>query len=214
MNEEKELISLFPTPLVKANIGRSFTKEELECITNIPMTREGERGRWKKIEGAGGQSESYDIFNKFEELKDLKTFCEGELKVYLEDIEGVNTDITNLNITTSWLNKIEPQDSHTLHNHRNSYLSGVLYIHCLPDDNIQFTNRHLMFNQSLQLPIKKTTQFNAASAAVKIKEGDFIIFPSLVLHQVGMNETKDKERLSLSFDTWPTYLPSLYPPYK
>ena len=32
-----ELILLFPTPLVKTNIGRSFTKEEMDCILNIPL---------------------------------------------------------------------------------------------------------------------------------------------------------------------------------
>ena len=50
--------------------------------------------------------------------------------------------------------------------------------------------------------------------ALKIKEGDFIMFPSLISHQVGMNETKDKERISLALDTFPTHLPSLYPPFK
>jgi len=209
MNDEVkpkvELTSLFSTPVVKTNIGRNFTKKEMECIANIPIN----------YTGFPCQSKNYQLFNTFvEELKDIKTFCEIELKRYLEDIEGVDTDRINLSITASWLNKIKPQDHHPLHNHRNSHLSGVLYIRCLSNDNIQFTNRHLVFNKSLDLPTKEITEFNAEGVAVDIKEGDFIIFPSLLLHQVGVNETKDQERISLSFDTWPIHIPSLYAPYK
>jgi len=203
-----ELISLFSTPVVKTNIGRNFTKKEMECIASIPMN-------FAELMEHQNQSKDYQLFNTFAEgLKDIKTFCEQELKRYLEDIEGVDTDRINLSITASWLNKLKPQDHHALHNHRNSHLSGILYIRCLPNDNIQFTNRHLIFNKSLDLPIKKITPYNTEEAEVTVKEGDFVIFPSLVLHKVNVNETKDQERISLSFDTWPTYIPSLYPPFK
>ena len=206
MNDEVKLISLFPTPVVKTNIGREFTKDELQLLTtDIPMAKD-------RDSLSHNQSESFNIFDNFAiELKDIKTFCEHELKRYLEDIEGVDTDITNLSITESWLNKIEPQGFRGMHNHKNSYLSGILYIRCLSNDNIQFTN---MSNSRLMLPIKKHTPFNTEGAALDIKEGDFIIFPSLLLHQVGVNETKNKEHISLAFDTWPTYIPSVYPPFK
>ena len=210
MNDEVKpklkLISLFSTPVVKTNIGRNFTKKEIECIANIPMYFDDLLQR--------SQSKDYQLFNTFvEELKDIKTFCEQELKRYLEDIEGVDTDITNLKITASWLNKLKPQNHIDMHNHRNSHLSGILYIRCLPDDNIQFLDKEFQ-DATLALPKKKMTIFNAEGVAVDIKEGDFIIFPSLLLHQVGVNGTEDQERISLSFDTWPTHIPSLYPPYQ
>ena len=217
-----QLISLFSIPVVKTNINRSFTKKEIDCITSIPMketkeekTRKEKEGGTKeeRKRGRGRQSESYEILDKFaEELKDIKTFCEYELKRYLEDIEGVNTDITNLRITHAWLNKVKPQECTDLHSHANSHLSGILYIRCLPNDNIQFTNVYHRY--WMQLPIKKATQSNTEGISVNIKEGDLILFPSWVPHQVGVNETENKERVALSFDTWPTYLPSVYYPYK
>ena len=213
-----ELISLFSIPVVKTNIGRSFTKEEVECITNIPMKRKDSLPYPEEAVGKGRQSESYDILNKFasEELKDLKTFCEQELKRYLKDIEGVNTDITNLSITASWLNKIKPQECTHPHSHGNSHLTGILYISCVPNDSIQLVNMncHPRSFGRLELPKKKTTTFTADTASVNVKEGDLILFPSWVPHQVGVNKTENKERISLSFDTFPTYLPSLYPPFK
>ena len=207
VNPKSELISLFSIPVVKTNIGREFTKDELQFFnTDIPMSRDSLMHY---------QSESFNIFDNYAiELKDIKTFCEHELKRYLENIEGVHSDIVNLCITQSWLNKIEPQGSHYLHNHKNSHLSGVLYISCLPNDSIQFSNPDRIYDATLKLPKKKDTEFNTTGAAVSVKEGDFIIFPSQTLHQVGVNETKDKQRVSLSFDTWPTHIPSLYPPFK
>ena len=212
MNDEVkpklELIELFSTPVVRTNINREFTEDELQLFnTDIPMFR--------NEDSSFDQSESFNIFDNFAiELKNIKTFCEHELKRYLENIEGVNTDITNLNITASWLNKMQPQASRGMHTHKNSYLSGTLYIRCLPNDNILLSRAHQMYDTVLDLPKEKLTKFAAKVAMIPIKEGDFIIFPSHIPHLVAINETKNKERISLSFHTWPTYLPSLYPPYK
>ena len=182
---KSELISLFSTAVVKTNIGREFTEEELQLFnTGIPMARDGNVAdeyvskeyemmkvniEHPKLETYSSQSLDYQLFNTFtEELKDIKTFCEQELKGYLEEIEGVDTDITTLQITQSWFTKLNPQELHGLHNHRNSYLSGVLYFRCLPNDFIQFTNRNFLFDQSLELPKKKTTKFTAKIAKVNI----------------------------------------------
>jgi len=204
------LISLFSIPVVKTNIGREFTKDELQLFnTDIPMSGK------VNDDSMHLQSESYNIFDNFaEELKDIKTFCEYELKRYLGEIEGVDIDIVTLQITQSWLNKIEPQEHHALHNHHNSHLSGILYIRCLPNDCIEFTNTDRMYHETLELPKKNITQFTDVLTPVNVVEGDFIIFPSKTLHQVGVNKTKDKQRISLSFDTWPTHIHSLYPPFK
>ena len=212
-----ELILLFPTPVIRTNIGRSFTKEEMQCILNIPM---GKKHNLPILSGV--QSKCFEIFDVFaEELKDIKKFCDNELKQYMEEVEGCDTNITTLKITQSWLNRIEPQGHHALHNHRNSYLSGNLYIKCLPNDHILLTNRYRTFINPFEFPKKKdeegneiVTIGNTEAVTIEVKEGDFILFPSGVPHEVSVNETKDKERISLSFDTFPTYLPSLYFPYK
>ena len=161
------------------------------------------------------QSLNFDVAASIglEELKDIRQFCEAQLKNYMEEIEGIDTDRAPLKITQSWVNRIVPQGYHSAHNHKNSYLSGVLYIKCLPNDSIQFTNRIVLFDTMLEFPKKKITDVNAEVISVSVQDGDFIIFPSLVPHQVGINETDDI-RMSLSFDTFPAKLPSLYPPFK
>jgi len=193
---KNEVMSIFPTPVAKTNIGREFTEDEINCILNIPMMGKGGN--------TNHQSADAFLFDNFaEELKDIKTFCEYQLKKYLEQIEGVNTDFVNLRITQSWLNKNKPQEQHLMHFHRNSYLSAVLYIKCLPNDDINFDNRmYGMFN-NIEFPIKKTTQWNARSTGVDVEEGDLLLFPSWITHFVNVNETENKERISLAFNTFP-----------
>ena len=136
-------------------------------------------------------------------LKDIKNFCEYHLKLYLEEIEGVDTDLAKLRITQSWLNRTKPQEFHHSHHHPNSYLSGVLYISCLPNDTINLENRSYGLYNNMEFPRKKDTVWNSNGVVVDIKEGDLILFPSWVSHSVNRNETKNRERISLSFNTYP-----------
>jgi uncharacterized protein (TIGR02466 family) len=191
---KKYIIPLFATPVVLTNIGRSFTKSELQlCLTDLPM-----EFRFKNH-----QSKDRYLFDTFaEELKDIKIFCENEIKQFLEDVEGVNTDLAVLRITQSWLNKTKSQEHHQYHYHPNSYLSGVLYIKCLPNDNIMFSNQSQGFYNTMLFPIKKMTAYNTKNMTQNVKEGDLILFPSRVPHGVSLNETK-VNRVSLSFNTFP-----------
>tara|TARA_Y100001951_G_C11232187_1_gene235299 strand:+ start:71 stop:757 length:687 start_codon:yes stop_codon:yes gene_type:complete len=200
MNSGGNIIPLFPIPVAKININRKFTKEELQlCLTDIPMYRDKEQGM------SNHRSEDAYLFDNFaEELKDIKSFCKHELLRYLKEIEGADTNLAGLRITQSWLNLTKPQESHHPHTHPNSYLSGVLYIKCLPNDHIVFRNRsHRMYN-NMEFPKKKETQTNSLNIGQVITEGDLIIFPSWVPHYVDLNETKYHERISLSFNSFPT----------
>ena len=201
MEKEKKknkLMSLFPTPLFKTNIGRDFTKDELQLFfEDILMHKD-------KKEMFNHRSKDFYLFDSYADtLKDIRNFCEQQLKNYLEEIDGIDTDLVGLRITQSWLNKTKPDESHHLHHHSNSYLSAVLYISCLPNDGINFENRmHGLYN-NMEFSIKKPTEWNANEILQNVTEGDFIIFPSWVPHRVLPNETKDTDRISLSFNTFP-----------
>ena len=199
ITKQGEIIPIFPTPIVRANIGRYFTKKEHQLfLTDIPMWKDEQAGMFNH------QSKDFYLFDSHADiLGDVKKFCEHELKRYLENIEGVDTDLAGLRITQSWLNKTKPGEYHHPHFHTNSYISAVLYIKCLPNDGINFDNRmYGMFN-NIEFPIKKTTQWNARSTGVDVEEGDLLLFPSWITHFVNVNETENKERISLAFNTFP-----------
>ena len=197
---KSEIVPLFPTPLYINNIGRKFTEEELQVFLydNIPMNKDKDLGMAKQM------SKDLYMFDSFKkELKDIKDFCEQHLKQYLEEIVGANTDLATLRITQSWLNKAHPQESHNRHYHSNSYLSGVLYINCLPDDHIIFDNRFYGFFNNMEFPLKETTVWNAHGFAQPVANGDLILFPSWIQHHVNENKTKDTVRVSFAFNTFP-----------
>jgi uncharacterized protein (TIGR02466 family) len=196
--EKISAIPLFPIPIVKTNIGRDFTETELQlCTTDIPMM--------KNQEMPNHQSKDRYLFDSHgtDTLKDIINFCEHQLKNYLEHIEGVDTNLAGLRITQSWLNETKPGESHYSHFHRNSYLSGVLYFKCLPDDSINFENRLEGNYNNMRFSNLKYTGWNANIVKVDIEEGDLIIFPSWIPHSVDQNETKNMERISLAFNTFP-----------
>ena len=196
--EQGKIIPLFSTPVMKISLGREFTKDETDCFQNIPIT-----DRDNFATSTNHQSKDFFLFDNFaEELKDIKKFIEFYLKQYLEEIQGVDTNLANLRITQSWLNRTKPGESHDSHSHHNSYLSGVLYIKCLPNDCINLKNRlHKSYN-NIEFPKKKSTEWNATVITVNVKKGDLVLFPSWVPHNVDVNNT-DKERISLSFNTFP-----------
>ena len=189
-----KIIPLFAIPTIKTNINRKFTEDELQLLLNIPMEKKGMLH----------QSAELYLFDSYaEELKELKIYCQYQLKQYLEDVEGADTALANLRITQSWLNRAGPNESHHPHHHPNSWLSGVLYIKCLQNDNIVFSNLMHGFYNSMEFPKRKNTEWNERNSLQYIKEGDLFLFPSWMIHYVEMNTTKDQERISLSFNTFP-----------
>ena len=55
----------------------------------------------------------------------------------------------------------------------------------------------------MEFPKRKNTEWNERNSLQYIKEGDLFLFPSWMIHYVEMNTTKDQERISLSFNTFP-----------
>ena len=201
----EKLIPLFSTPVVVTNIGRDFTESELQLFFKDILIEkvEGEITQGtQRVMSNHGSKDRFLFDTLAEELKDIKKFCEHQLKNYLEEIEGADTNLAGLRITQSWLNKTKPQEFHHSHFHRNSYISAVLYICCLPNDHINFENPYRSYDNML-FPKKKTTEWNVSGVSVNVTEGDLIVFPSWVKHSVSMNETKNRERISLGVNTFP-----------
>jgi uncharacterized protein (TIGR02466 family) len=197
----KNVLSLFSAPVAVTNIDRDLTKDELQIfLKDISM--------YGALQ-SGENSQSKDLYlfdNKWGEgLKNLKMFFEEQIKKYLEEIEGVDTDRAGLRITQAWLNKTNLTEQHSPHTHVNSYLSGVFFISCLPNDCINLIRPTTLASYgavNLTFPNKKVTAWNPKVVGVDIKEGDLIIFPSWIPHFVNVNET-NKERISLAFNTFP-----------
>ena len=115
-NHPPQIAILFPTPVYVAKSNSDLTsKEEIEKIIQQGM---------KKNTRNSTSINSY-IFN--ENLKELKQFCEQQLKLYVKDVICPKEEL-DIYITQSWINITKPDEFHHDHFHQNSLISGVFYV--------------------------------------------------------------------------------------
>ena len=205
MGNKDEVMGLFPIPLMICSYPFNYSKE-LEWIKKQECKR-------KNTHQSGlGNHQSTDTFILDNlELKRIKTFILTKLNIYVNQIHGSKQKLV---VTQSWLNKAGKGESHHDHVHPNSLVSGVWYPAIdeqLPP--IQFRNAS---QGDIDVKPEKWNNYNSLSFMLPLKAGELILFPSRQPHSVPANRS-DKERISLSFNTWPkgdlgtidtlTYLP-------
>ena len=122
--------SIFPCPVYIVKRDTNLTSREEKAFEKI--VKEG------MYENAGNStSNNSHIFNG--NLKNLKQFCEQQLKIYVEQVIAPKEEL-DFYITQSWLNITKPGGFHHEHFHSNSIISGVFYISTEEDDKIAFTD--------------------------------------------------------------------------
>ena len=109
----------------------------------------------------------------------------------------------DINITKAWATYTTKGQNIPSHKHTASHYSCVYYVHNEGMGDIKF-EQELYSHDGFFIPpteayIKEWNQFNFASYKFEVKSGDFIIFPSGLLHQTETNN-KDDARISISAD--------------
>ena len=179
--------NIFPTPVAKFTLGRDFTSEELAFVNTQPQ---------HKNEGNTTSDNSYVLRDAA--MNDLKSFIDASVNEYLKTIYAPKYDVS-LRVTQSWLNYTQPGQWHHRHVHPNSFVSGVLYIKAVSErDKIYFYKEGY---QQIKIPSNDFNLHNSESWWFDVGAGDLIIFPSSLPHMVARVE---EERVSLSFNTFPT----------
>jgi len=120
-------------------------------------------------------------------------FCTNELAV----------DKADLKLTGMWANAHQTGSMHHLHQHPNSFLSGVLYLQiplCLKEGNLIFTDPRTAKNMQYA-DFKRESCISNRSVRVQPSSGMLVLFPSWLEHgtELFVCDTKDL-RISLSFN--------------
>jgi hypothetical protein len=103
---------------------------------------------------------------------------------------GIDIGASTLKISAIWAVRYERGDYHTVHNHRSTGYSGILYVDY--DGDVHTPSVHVApWND----PLTDAT----ALAAPSVREGTMIFVPSSVLHYCRPNES-DKLRQIVAFD--------------
>lgn len=103
---------------------------------------------------------------------------------------GMEMGLTRLRIGAIWAVRYERGDYHSVHNHRSTGYSGILYM-----DYDEAEHTPSIHVSPWNNPITDMTELSAPP----VREGTFIFVPSSVLHYTRPNES-DKLRQIIAFD--------------
>ena len=202
---EFKLDQIFATPLMSFDYGKISDDENKFISKCLESTTENIFNY--------SSTETY-VLDKG--LSKIRHFIEESIRTYVETVViGGKYDEYDfdIRITQSWLNKtLRNSDGHHIHNHPNSFISGVFYVRVKPDvDYIVFSRPNQQF---FQFPIKEYNTFNSYQWSVGVSEGQLLLFPSTLIHEVKPPKVSDMissddtnahaDRISLSFNVFPT----------
>ena len=198
MENNTEIYSLFPTPLLVSSFPPSFSRIipwlDSQPMEPLELLQENQHGT---------TSENTYILNdnKCVEIKDFLL----EKSIILGKSLGYKCD--HYKLTQSWITHKIPNQSHLPHNHTNSFFSGVFFygnqINSTLSASISFhkppNNQLLSIPQDINLP---PTPYSINNHTFTPSPGDFLIFPSSLIHSVLENNTNEI-RKSLAFNIVP-----------
>lgn len=186
---QHDLMNMFAVPVYRSALGRSFITRELEFFRMALM-------------GAVPAIHNHSSVDKSvlsaPQLSVIREFIEANLAQYSKTVFNTSNQV-QLQITQSWLTLAGKGQSHHVHTHPNSVVSGVLYINLAPVDGISFYRNE--DNIWYELVRQQDNYYNANQYFVQTAVGDLLLFPSNVRHGV-RPVTENVERVSLSFNTF------------
>lgn len=177
------VIELFPTPVLFAHYPHEFTAQEEQIFNSVV---------WTKNIGNLRSADSHLLHHP--DLAKIHTFLIELMTSYIEEVFEPKYTVTPY-ITQSWLNKTERGQYHHMHNHPNSFLSGVLYLETHQDSITFFQPDRKLYT----LMPRTTTNHNAEQCGFSPSAKEIILFPSYLQHRVEMKQT-DGNRISLAFN--------------
>jgi hypothetical protein len=138
------------------------------------------------------------LFNNHKELFKLKDIILKEFNNFKNNL--LSHTYNSFKITTSWVAKVDKGKRSNIHNHNNSFYSGVFYINSEKDmGDISFNN----FETARFTPKVETySLLNSKSFSITPKNKDLIFFPSELFHRINKNNN-NKTRLSVAFNIIP-----------
>ena len=192
-----QIYKLIPTPVFHFRVENyQELNTELENYI-LNLKKKDEKGT-KKSNAGGWHSHNFDINNDNTAKKFAKIFEEFYKNVIINKM-GWKYDSNKVKMEAMWSIINKKGSFNIQHNHPNSYLSAAYYVrHPEKSGNIRFFDPREQKN--IRYPkIKKYTDLSAVIIEKDPKEGDLLIFPSYLFHEVGTN-LSDQERVVVSFN--------------
>jgi len=186
------IIAIFPIAVGIYTINREFTETEL----NFCRTQQVRKNSYNL-----SSVNNYILNSK--EMSDISIFVKNCLMNYYNTIYTPAND-TKLRITQSWFNYAGTKQSHHLHHHPNSFISGVMYLQNNDPEGGKIYFDRGNYSQ-IEVQPKEYNDFTMSSYFIKAEPGKLILFPSTLAHSVE-EQLHATSRISMSFNSFPVGL--------
>ena len=192
---KSQVTGIFPIPVYTTERDSDLDPVEKKEIEDI-INKEGMRKN-----NTNYSSIDTNIFDT--KLKNLKEFCEQQIKIFVEEVIRPREKF-DFYITQSWIIVNKPGDSHDSHYHPNSIISGVFYIKTEESDNVTFTdpNQKVKHQIRLESEASNPTPYYVDGVQFPVSNNLLILFPSWMEHGVSPNPDATTNRICLSFNTF------------
>jgi len=213
MEKEARINSLFGETIFHTHINIDNTN----YIKHIESFVKEKPGRTAATTDVKGNTEFTDLEEAKDDLHTDKNYEKLFFHI-LDDIKsffkakGYSDKKFNAHITKSWATYTIKNQHIASHKHTASHFSFVYYVRNEEMGDIRF-EKELAAQTGLFIPptdeyIVDWNQFNFSSYIIPVKTGDFLIFPSGLLHYTEIN-TKEEPRISISGDILLTMKPGV-----
>jgi uncharacterized protein (TIGR02466 family) len=183
------ILDIFPTPIAISQFNRKFTDNEMDFFISEEATA---------IKNCGNLMGKNQYVLELELLADIKSFIEGSLNTFLQNVYRPQNNIT-AHVTQSWISYVKDGQEFHRHVHQNSIVSGCLYINAdRSKDKINFYKNDY---QQILIPTKQNNQYNTGMASVPVGSYDLVLFPSKLYHAVP-EYNNSNTRISLAFNSF------------
>lgn len=190
MSDKADVFELFPTPVIKFNVGREFTVRELLFIKSYEDKLHRNMHNW--------MTEDNSILD-YEPLSGLKEIVTKRFNQYLRHVHNPST-IVQCYITQSWINYSYGGEAHHQHFHSNAFLSGCMYIQAEEGDRIRFWDKRMDW---FSIPAQEENKYNSKNWWLPANTGDIIIWPAELPHDVPqLEKERANPRISLAFNAF------------
>ena len=198
MVENKLVSMLFPTPVgvvyfSDLDLMDRMAENVLELKNKSNSNLFEEIGNWC----------TNDDLNTLPQFQNLVKLINDEVGVFLHDVHKV--DPKHFTMTCMWSNVHDSKSKHHIHQHPNSFLSGVIYLSTPNNDenypgNIFFVDPRIG-NRTAHADYYEKTPYNEKAWCFTPKKGMMLLFPSWLEHGTDAGKfSKNQHRISLSFN--------------
>ncbi|MEL6267294.1 MAG: putative 2OG-Fe(II) oxygenase [Pseudomonadota bacterium] len=109
-----------------------------------------------------------------------------------------------------WINRMEPGGAQKMHNHANSFISGIIYLTETHPASATVFHRNSGTNTFQMVNENKRCRISAYNSPIfrlpEVGPGDMVLFPSYMLHEVPPNQ--GEPRMTAAFNALPDRLDS------